>query len=329
MRQRDDRPWLVASLVLVVGLAGCLGDVPSPTALPTGSGVAVQLGVDDPERHVVQVTEEHRDGAPIPNATVVFFRESPDQVEAHEYYVIDPEELPCDAPTDLEASPYWEVLAVGTTDADGRIVGLLDPDVPWVSVAVGGVEGFTTEAHVWGKLDRERWDRVCFRAGLPPTPTDVIPLYPKHAPVSMQGVMEPAVSPTSPGDGVDLPPNWDAQRLVLLPNEIENSAYTLRIDHLDLELSWNNTATEYGDLYLAASASGHFEEAAVSEDHQQLPASGASRETLTWDVNPWNTSWVVVGPATNTTVVAADGLPWRVTGTATLVDAPVVLPEVG
>lgn len=332
MRTGLHRAWLLATLVLVTGLAGCLGDGTSPAAAPgAGPGVAVQPGVDDPVRRVVEVTQETRDGPPVPNATVVFFTPAE---EWPQMWVIRPEELPCDDPTDLAASPHWEVLAVGTTDAEGRVVGLVDSvDANDMSVAVGGVDGWNTEVDVWGTTNGD-WEQRCFRARtISWADGHQVTLYRSRPDVSIRGVTDPSASAAFLEAGVDLPqglddPVWDDRRLVLHPDPIANGWYAVRLDHLDLELTWNNTGADYADLYLAAGHNFTLEDAAVGSDHEQLPGSGASRETLTWDRVSWSTSEIRVGPATNATVASATGLAWRIQGTATITDAPVILPEV-
>lgn len=338
MRPSPGRAWLAGGVLLVAGLAGCLAGRPFPGApdagLPTaGPGVAVQRGVEDPVPLVVKVTEETRGGAPIPNATVAFFTATNRSPEAWDFIL--PKELPCDERTDLVASPHWDIVAVGKTDEDGQVVGLVDSAVAnWPSVAVGGVKGFTTELVPWGSRVGD-WNRTCFLSTeyYSSHGTLAVPLLRRHLDVSMHGVTNLSASAAVVGGVVDLPtgldePVWDHRKLVLHPQDVMNAWYGRRLDRLEVELLWNNTGPEFADFYLAACWCDSVENSSIGRDRLQLPGSGTSRETLTWSADPWSTNHApLIGPATNATVASADGLAWRIKGTATIADAPVVLPR--
>lgn len=336
MTARMSKAWLVAPVLLTVALSGCLLADPSPGTPPAGPGIAVQPGVEDPVRRVVHVTAEPKEGPPVENATVVFFNATAGSHWSPPSLVY-PEELPCDGRTDLAESPHWTVLAAGTTDADGRVVGLVDPQAAMtLSVAVGGVPGFTTEAHVWGTAEGGG-ERGCFK-DLDFQPwsdgEQHVPLYRTQRPVSMQGEMPAAVSAAFSGTSVDLPrnlddPAWDARELAVHEDERANLGYVARMTDLELALAWNNTATAYGDLYLVAGPSYDLGDAVAGGDDRQLPGSGQSRETLDLDVALWSQTRLYVGPATNSTVVALDGLSWKIAGTATFAGAPVILDGAG
>lgn len=317
-----------------VALAGCLGgagpDGPIDTAA-SGPGIAVQPGVEDPFRFEVKVVEEHADGAPVEGATVVFFRnrrlDSPDDG----YYVTD-EEIPRDGVLDLTASHAFEVQAVGRTGPDGRVVGLIDsdPNRARSSVAVGGVPGFTDEVVLiaWPDANPIRADvRDPSEFWTSHEPPLVIPLYERQKELGLTGTMQTDASTDfAAPDGVGKDTVWRPVAVDLGPG---SQGYAGRVIDLDLTLAWNNTPTEYGELHLVARVPGHG--TVEGGDDLETPVRGAMAERLEWasesSFSP-RAQDLLAGPATDTAVVAPDGLEWTVTGTARFKGANVVLPAV-
>lgn len=320
---------LAVACLLAVALAGCLGGAGPSDSPAAGPGLAVQPGVDDPGRYVVNVTEATRDGPPVAGATVVFFNVT---ATASQPFYVRPGELSCTEPVNLTASSDWDVLAVGTTDEAGQVVGRLDPDARMVSVAATA-PGYTTEAslHAFtdgvGCVDESDSGESPWADG-----GETVRLFRRRRPVAIEGAMNASASAAFLGANVSGPtepsePVWDAAALPFHEDRHANVWYSRRLTGLDLDLTWNNTATASADLYLAA---GHDTEApptVFGSDARQQPADGPSRETLTVERVPWSPGYLdVIGPATNRTVAADDGLDWRISGEATFRGVPLLLP---
>lgn len=325
-------------MLLAVALAGCLAGPGPRNGGPAGGETPVtrQPGVEDPARYELRVTADTPAGPPIEGATVVFFNATDrgdrfgDGHWAERYYV-NGTEWPCGETMDLTASPEWNVLAVGQTGPEGRIVGLVDNETSFVSVAVGGVDGYTTEVNVYGLTQ----DGACVPASYVDDPwangTQTLPLYHDHHRVAVDGTFNASASAAFlPGD-VDDParlsePVWDTAPLRFAEPGLPNLRHLDRLRHLDLTLAWNDTATEHADLTPAA---GDGDPAIWGTDARQLPGSGPSRETLTRSLSDRTLLIRRVGPVANATVVTPDGLDWRIAGEATFAGVPVVLPGSG
>lgn len=317
----------IAALVLLVAIpaAGCIGAHDAAQDAPSGAGFAVQPGIEDPREFTVAVRAETGDGPPVAGATVVFFHNLPDPDYGPIWgpaYITE-EEWPTGETLDIAGSEHFEVLAVGTTDAQGRIVARLDPDVELPAVAVGNAEGFTTEAVFDSWVLGGHRVTETFNLTDPDEPF-VVPLYRTEKPIAIDGAMPTSVNDTA------LPwgrwPVWD-------PTELDfgfgpptkgsaTRAYLFRLTGLDLALTWDNTATTYADLYLLASSGGRT--FVRGNDQVQLPADGSSVEVLDGPIAGGIP--VRVGPATDTVAAGPDGVPYRIRGTATFEGADVLLP---
>lgn len=318
--QPADRRVLALTVAAAVLVTGCVGQEGPDAAPASTAGMAVQPGVDDPHEFVVEVRAETEEGPPIAGATVVFFMNRPDATMREWGTVyINETEWPPDERLDPATSEHFDVLAVGTTDAEGRLIGLLDPDVEAPNVAVGGVEGYTTEAVIAaytvaaGPVHRIDPYIVAQLDG-----PLVVPLFRTERTVAIDGVLGTTVNTTALPLGDEDP--WQPTEVSFEP---ATSGYLARLDRLDLELRWNNTATAHGDLHLRAWASpGGF---AKGDDQVRLPLSGANVARLDADFG-W-THELRVGPATDTLAGGADRLPYRIQGTAHFASAPIVLPD--
>lgn len=320
---------LVLVLLLAAGLAGCLASQAPASGGAPAPGEAIQPGVEDPVRVVVDVTEETREGPPIAGATVVFFEDvpSPGGGPGDGRPYVTERELPPGETTDLSASEAFEVVAVGRTDADGRVVGHVSPDATPINVAVGGVDGWTTEARVASLVDTPRPGVRGYTPGPEDGASFAVPLYRRTRPIRVQGTMNTSASAATLGTDGSAPlgldePAWEPTTVRWTPDARRTDPYVTRLDHLDLTLRWNNTLAAHGDLYLRALA----REPVHGPDKRQTPASGPTVETLDADV-PGRHDRFRVGPATNTTVAAPDGLDYRITGEASFVGAGLVLPD--
>lgn len=327
----DRRHAAVAMIaVAVLLLAGCVSGVEEETAPASGVGWAVQPDVDDPYRFDVLVTEETGGGDPIANATVVLFRNRMMENPADAYYLSD-DEVPRDGVLDLTASHAFEVLAVGRSDGDGRVVGLVEDEPegrPRVSVAVGDVPGWTDEvvliaAGAGGNPMRAttRTPSDFWEQGGPPL---TVPLYRQHKQVHLAGEINVSLSTAgaAPGAPVLGRPAWEARDLDFGAATHE---YSFRLKGLDLALRWNNTAADHGDLHIMAG--NHGGEKFHGPDRRNPPASGSQVEHLRATIDDRHRSLVFrVGAATNSTVAAEEGLPWQIRGEASFLGARVVLP---
>lgn len=326
-----DRSGPILIGLLAVALAGCLAG-PATEGTPTSrAGLAVQPGVDDPARFTVEVRRATADGAPIEGATVVFFNASLSKSwqgfsgEEVERAYGDGRYFPCDEAWRLEESEHWNVLAVGETGPDGTVVGYLDPEADgrMLSVAVGGVDGWTTEVDVGTfqisgpgceQDDDDGWPLNDDRH-------KTMTLYRRQLNASLTGTFPTTVTAAQlPGDGTPVDrwttPAWQPHDLRFRDDKEANIDYLGRLTRLDLLLSWNNTGVEYGDLYLRA-------EEARGPDDRQMPDGGTSREQWSTDDPGWT-----VGPASDRPVLGGeDGLAYRLGVEARFAAAPLKLPS--
>lgn len=301
----------VACLLAAGLLAGCIG----------GTGPATTGGAST---YTVRV-EAAPDGDPVANATVVFFTHVADGVE--DGHAIGPDvdraylrddEVP-NGTVDLAASDPFRVLAQATTGPDGRATAEIDDEDALMSVAVGGVDGLTTEVHVttfgdpWeGAVSVDPGDSR-FDDGQPRT----VPLYPTRVPVDVQGTL--GFASTLPSTERGTGPYWQPSPLDL------SLHHRVRMTRVDLELRWNNTPTASADLYLGAGAGD--EPTYTGSDDTNPPAAGPQTETLTVD-DPEGRDVHAVGPVTDATTLG-ETVRYRVTGTLSFAGADVRLPAEG
>lgn len=318
---------LVACVLVLSALAGCVGE-PGPEAPRDRSvPVARQPGVEDPARYELRVTADTPDGTPVPGATVVFFNATGGEEYPAEPFYVNGTEWPCGETMDLEASPEWNMLAIGRTGPEGRVVGSLDEEASLVSVAAGWIDGYTTEVNLHGMTQG-----ACVPTSFNEDPwtdgTQTLPLYHDHHRVALDGRLDASVSGAFlPGD-VDDParlsePVWDATTVQFVDPELPNLHHLARLARLDLVLAWNNTATEHADLTVAA---GDHDPAFWGTDTRQLPVSGPSSETLERGIPHHGLEARRVGPVANATVLTPDGLDWTIAGDATFAGTDVRLP---
>lgn len=309
------RPLAGALVVLAVSaaLGGCAAPAgPEATTGATTYTVDVVAGPD---------------GAPLAGATVVFFThvadgshgDADEAGEAENGYSSDVDraylnegEVP-DPPVDLAADDQFRVLARAATGPDGRATAAIGDTEALVSVAVGGVDGFTVEVHLtalgsnWTDAVRVDPTDSSFDEGEPQT----VPLYPDRLPIDIDGVLE-----TTAGSSGEAPPFW-------VPTDLElPRRQRARMVHLEATLTWNNTATASADLYLGAGAGE--DPTYTGSDQVNPPADGPQTETLTI-ASPDGEDIRAIGPVTNTTENARDGVPYGVRGELQFQGVDVVL----
>lgn len=303
----------VAAMTVVLvsaALVGCVGSPPSSSTDPSGTIYRVDVVAG-------------QDGEPVANATVVYFTHVADMAEDHwrnpsnDRVYHHEDEIP-NGTVDLAASDQFRVLAVETTGPDGQAIARIDDADALVSVAVGGVDGYTTEVHVTGV--GTVWEGAVY---VDPSDSDfddgeprTVPLYPTPIPVDIQGTLDPAS--TLPGEDRLADPYWERTSLEL------GLWHQFRMSGIDLELSWNNTPTASADLYLGA---GGGDPVYTGSDGDNPPAGGPQTETLEVE-GPEGREVSSVGPVTDTTTIGAD-LSYRITGQIAFAGADVRLPAEG
>lgn len=320
-------------LVATAALGGCLA-APGPSSGAVDGEVPVvhQAGIDDPERVAVQVVDPTTEPAtPIVGAQVVFFTNA--HPDPGVVYYLDNLEDRC-GELAFGEEPL-RILAEGTTGPDGRLVGLVDPTVERhdeydqdhmpVGVAVGGVDGYTTEAYFGGV---EGISYPCGFSYLGDTSegntTDVVAsIYPETVPFDLEGTLDAEIA--TPQDRAIVPgPTW-------WPTEVHGDGgldpYALRLAHVSANLTWSNGPEGWADLYLGFGDPGRTPEI-VGEDRSQGPLDEDNVEHLDADLEGL---FLVsaIGPATDQPVVTAGGIEYRINGELTFEGADVRLPADG
>lgn len=300
----------VAAMTVVLvsaGLIGCVGSSPSSSTDSSGTTYRVDVVAG-------------QDGDPVANATVVYFTHVADMAEDHWHNPSNDrvyhheDEFP-NGTVDLAASDQFRVLAVETTGSDGRAEVQIDDADALVSVAVGGVHGYTTEVHVTGV--GTVWEGAVYVApsdsGFDDGEPRTVTLYPTPVPVDIQGSLD--LASTLPGQDRRIEPYWERTSLEL------GLWHQFRMSGIDLEMSWNNTPTASADLYLGA---GGGDPVYTGSDEDNPPAGGPQTETLAVD-GPEGGEVSSVGAVTDTTTVGEE-LPYRITGVIEFAGADVRLP---
>lgn len=316
---------MVAILALAGAvLAGCVAEPGGPAADDAWAEVptARQPGVEDPHRILVDVVDGVT-GDPVAGALVVFFTKHPINWShgldpSSPWYYDDVDDCAGLTPD----TPPFEVLAWARTGPEGRVVGLLNASFTWAggetrlpfNVVVGGLERYTTEAQVetagisgaCGMTGSLLWDAT----RLPErTRVQEVALYPAETEVEVEGRMPgipPAGAPLVWGDNA----TWD-------PHPITHGRHlSSRVHAVDLELTWRNTATGFGDLYLGVGGSECCPEI-VGEDRMQRPTDEDNLERLNATGLGRSYHGYFAGPLTDRGVVAPSGLEYEIRGTVT------------
>lgn len=279
-----------ALLVLFVTLAGCSGGRSADFTVPDDADAhatirAADNGTEPPSPYTlrVQVRHERADGPPITGAAVVFF----------------------------DASQGAQTEGARTGD-DGDVIADFYVGGT-ISLAAGGVEGFTTEelpGLVLGDPGEED--------------TVVILLYSAQKTLQASGSFP--LSPATPTNVAyaDVP--------VAFAEGAAAQAYLQRLVGLEAILRWDNGPAGSGDLY-AAAASADDADFVHGDDAQQLPTDTGNEEVLTLDEGAARSlgdaaaagGGLVLRAETRQPVVTVGGLPFTFDAAATFQGSDLVI----
>lgn len=278
------RGWGSAVLAVLV-LAGCAGSSPDSFTVPQGAGDdATQAGVSSPYALTIVVREETADGPVVANAAVVVAN----------YTSVDT------AFTDADGLRASAILAL-RTDESGRATARLAPDQN-VLVAAGGVSALTDERLLGVRIGA---------AGASGEVT--LALLRARAPVALAGVVPNDII-------VSQQPNPNDPAVIELPFAFHadpsvNALYLERLKGARMDIVWNNTPTEYADLYLGARVG---EESFEGQDARNPPLQSSAKESIEFQVaNPMASPQGAALVLLTAPSASVGGVPFAIAGEAT------------
>lgn len=276
-------------MILVLLLAGCAQSSPDEFAVPEGAGGdATQEGATQPYTLGITVRLETPDGPVVPDASVV----------VASYQSVDT------TFTDADGLRASAILAL-RTDENGRATARLVPEQN-VLVAAGGASGLTDER------------LLGVRIGAAGSGGEVtLTLYRAKLPIALAG--------TVPNDiTVAQQPNPNQAATIEVPFAFHpdpsiHALYVERLSRATMELRWNNTPTEYADLYLGARLG---EESFEGPDARQTPLAANAVETLALErAQPMSSPQGAALVLLKTPSASVGGVPFAIVGEASFENA--------
>lgn len=286
-------------VAIFVVLSGCTSGFEGPrdfTVPRDAPDTAAQEGVPEPYSLTIEVRANWTQGEPLSGAGVVFFVTQTEEVSSGVFW------------RDLRTT--YQPLAGARSNSAGEATGRLAPNQA-INVAVGDVAGYTTEVRM----------RVVL-GGPGESGRIVVPLFRTELPINVSATLDSNFAVPEPLPGAT--PVWQSVPVPFHEQPEAQAGYLARLTEVAATLAWQNTPTQYGDLY-AGVAVGDERPALTGPDALQLPTDAMNEETIEADASELSDlreaylseGALSLAALTDSAALSLNGLPFQFGGAAT------------